>query len=104
MEKINYSQEMLLAHIKIFLKKYIIENEWFLLKLRENKIDINTIPEIFEIIHNCELLDFQKIFIQNKVLLIKLTYNYEYINKFTEWNDLNFEEVEEKIIQVILDF
>lgn len=104
MEKINYSQEMLLALMKIFLKKYIIQNDWFLQKLRENKIDINTIPEIFEIIHNCDLLDFQKIFIQNKVLLIKLTYNYEYINKFTELNDLNFEEVEEKIIQVILDF
>lgn len=104
MEKTNYSQEMLLALMKIFLKKYIIQNEWFLQKLRENKIDINTIPEIFEIIHNCELLDFTKIFIQNKVLLIKLTYNYEYINKFTEWNDLVFEEVEEKIIQVILDF
>lgn len=104
MEKINYSQEMLWALMKIFLKKYIIQNEWFLQKLRENKIDINTIPEIFEIIHNCELLDFQKIFIQNKVLLIKLTYNYDYINKFTEWNDLVFESVEEKIIQVILDF
>lgn len=104
MEKMNYSQEMLLILIKIFLKKYIIENEWFLIKLRENKIDINTIPEIFEIIHNCELLDFQKIFIQNKVLLIKFTFNYDYINKFTEWHDLDFEDVEEKIKRVILDF
>jgi hypothetical protein len=94
MDKTNYSQEMLLALMKIFLKKYIIQNEEFLMKLRENKIDINTIPEIFEIVHNCELHDFQKIFIQNKVLLIKLTYNYDYINKFSEWNNLEFDEVE----------
>lgn len=104
MEKINYSQEMLLALMKIFVKKYVIENDWFLQKLRENKIDINTIPEIFEIIHNCELLDFQKIFIQNKVLLVKLTYNYEYIKKFVDWNELEFDEIEEKIKQIILDF
>jgi hypothetical protein len=36
--------------------------------------------------------------------LIKLTYNYDYINKFSEWNNLEFDEVEWKILDIILDF